>query len=84
MKFASSFEMDVKYTPNLGSNKLLCAQRPGAHEVGGGEANAREYANEASNRSCIVLGVKYNQETVTSLYSCTHSDKVLFGQGSTL
>ena len=69
MKLASSFEIDVKYTPNLGSNKLLCAQRPGAHEVGGGEANAREYTNEASNRSCIFLGVKYNQETVTSLYS---------------
>ena len=69
MKLASSLEMKVMNTPNLGSNKLLCAQRPGAHEVGGGEANAREYTNEASNRSCIFLGVKYNQETVTSLYS---------------
>ena len=38
----SSLEMDVKNAPNLGSNKLLCAQRPGAHEVGGGEANAKE------------------------------------------
>ena len=42
VKLASFFGVDVKYTPNLGSNKLLCAQRPGAHEVGGGEANAKE------------------------------------------
>ena len=33
--------MDVKNIPNLGSNKLLWAQRPGAQEVGGGEANAK-------------------------------------------
>ena len=49
--------MDVKNIPNLGSNKLLCAQRPGAQEWGGGDANTKENTIGANNQSCIFLAL---------------------------